>query len=80
MSAQLGAQAKIINQYERLHEEDSLRIAETGEIAEAYKEALAKASKKAEKAQKQAKRRGLLALSLGSVTIIETLLIIILLL
>lgn len=80
MSAQILAQDKIINQYERLQEEDSLQIAELGKIAETYEESLAFAVKATEKAQKRAKRRGLIALSLGSVSIIEAIIIIICLL
>lgn len=80
MSAQILAQDKIINQYERLIEEDSLQIAELGKIADTYEESLAFAVKATEKAQKRAKRRGLIALSLGSLSIIETIIIIICLL
>lgn len=80
MSAQIIAQDKIINQYERLIEEDSLQIAEMGKIADTYEESLIHCVKASEKAQKRAKRRGLIALSLGSVSIIEAIIIIIFLL
>lgn len=80
MAVQIQAQDKIINQYERLIEEDSLQIAEMGKIADTYEESLSHCVKASQKAQKRAKRRGLIALSLGSLSIIETIIIIICLL